>query len=94
MTRNFTRDEELLALTYLAKPDLLTQAMMEKRWNDVATTLSFAEADAPVDLASTDPRLYRQIRENVTRFYLRGGGALSLQKLRQLAAQTPPSDHC
>lgn len=94
MTRNFTRDEELLALTYLAKPDLLTQAMMEKRWNDVATTLSFAEADAPLDLASTDPRLYRQIRENVTRFYLRGGGALSLQKLRQLAAQTPPSDHC
>lgn len=93
MTSNFTRDEELLALTYLAKPDLLTQAMMDKRWGDVATTLSFAEADAPIDLASTDPRLFRQIRENVTRFYLRGGGALSLQKIRQLATQTSPSDH-
>ena len=85
MTSNFTRDEELVALTYLEKPDLLTQAMVERRWADVATTVSFAETDAPVSLASTDPRLYRQIRNNITRFYLRGGGALSLEKLRRLA---------
>lgn len=89
MTSNFTRDEELMALTYLAKPDLLTQAMMEKRWADVATTVSFAETDAPVSLASTDPRLYQQIRNNITRFYLRGGGALSFEKLRQLAVSSP-----
>ena len=85
MTSNFTRDEELTALTYLAKPDLLTQAMVDRRWADVATTVSFAATDAPVSLASTDPSLYRQIRTNIPRFYLRGGGALSLEKLRQLA---------
>jgi len=35
----------------------------------------------------TDPALYRSLREAVTTFYLRGGGALNLDKLRKLANQ-------
>lgn len=87
MTSTFSRNEELLARTYLAKPDLLTQAILEKRWGEVATVISFAQTDASPELAATDPGLYREIRENVTRFYLRGGGALNLEKIKALAAQ-------
>ena len=89
MTSSFTRNKKLMALSHLAKPALLTQAMVEKRWADVATTISFAETDAPISLASTGPKLYRQIRDNITRFYLRGGGAISLEKLRRLAQTSP-----
>ena len=34
-------------------------------------------------------KLYRTLREGVTRFYLRGGGALDLQKIEALAAGQP-----
>ncbi len=32
--------------------------------------------------------LYHMVRHQVTTFYLRGGGALNLEKLRSLAAST------
>lgn len=34
----------------------------------------------------TDPALYRVLREGITQFHLRGGGALSLEKVEALAA--------
>ena len=86
MTSTLSRSEEIIARDYLAKPDLLAQAILDKRWFEVAATVEFAEADVSPELASTDPALYRQTRENITRFYLRGGASLSLTKIRQLAA--------
>lgn len=88
MNLSLSRSEEILARSYLAEPDLLAQAIIDRRWQDVAVTVAFAEADAPPDLATTDPALYRQTRENITNFYLRGGGAIDLAKVRHLA-QTP-----
>lgn len=85
-----SRSDEIVARSYLAEPDMLAQAIVDKRWRDVAATVAFAEADAPRDLASTDPALYRQTRDNITRFYLRGGGALDLAKIRHLAETTGP----
>jgi hypothetical protein len=41
----------------------------------------FARRDVPVGLAQTDPALYRQLREQITRFFLLGGDVFSLQKL-------------
>ncbi|MCX6866751.1 MAG: hypothetical protein NTV46_11145 [Verrucomicrobia bacterium] len=61
--------------------------MKERRWADVAIAVEFAESDIPRDLAITDPALYRSLRDAITRFYLRGGGALNLEKLRHLANQ-------
>lgn len=92
MTSTFSRNDEHLARTYLAKPEMITQAILDKRWNEVATVISFAQTDASPDLAATDPGLYREIRENITRFYLRGGGALNLEKIESLAAQSPISN--
>ena len=53
---------------------------------DVAALVTFIkESEHNHDLAMTDPALYRTLREAITIFYLRGGGALNLEKLRLLA---------
>jgi len=36
-------------------------------------------------LAQTDPALYRELREQITRFFLRGGDVFSLEKLEARA---------
>ncbi len=81
------REEELIAREMLEKPHLLGQRLKERRWADVAALVRYAKKDVPISLAMTDPALYRTLREGVTRFYLRGGGALNLRKLEALAAQ-------
>lgn len=35
--------------------------------------------------ASTDPALYRTLREQITRFFVNGAGVISLARLEQLA---------
>ncbi|TDU80917.1 hypothetical protein EI77_00218 [Prosthecobacter fusiformis] len=80
------REEELIAREMLEHPELLGIRLKEKRWAEVAALVRYAQRDVPKELAVTDPALYRTLREQVTRFFLRGGGALNLQKLEQLAA--------
>jgi hypothetical protein len=86
MTSTLSREQELTAQHILAHPDRLGIALKERRWDDVVSLLTFInETNASHDLAMTDPALYRLFREQITTFYLRGGGALNLGKLRQLA---------
>jgi hypothetical protein len=80
------REEELIAREMLEKPELLARRLKERRWADVAALLRYVQHDVPPNLAMTDPALYRALREGITQFYLRGGGALSLQKIEALAA--------
>jgi len=81
------RDEELIARELLSKQELIDVYFKQKRWAELAALVRFARRDAPVQLAQTDPALYRQLREQITRFYLRGGAAFSLEKLEQMAAE-------
>jgi len=80
------REEELIAREMLEHPELLGIRLKEKRWADVAALVRYAQRDVPSDLAVTDPALYQTLRDQITRFFLRGGGALNLQKLEKLAA--------
>lgn len=89
MTLTLTRSEELAARSILAHPEELGTALKEKRWSDVAAVVSLAKNDVAPDLAVTDPALYRELRDQITRFYLRGGGALNLDKLIQLSQSAP-----
>jgi hypothetical protein len=84
-----TRHQEITAQYLLTQPYGVARALKERRWADVALAVEFATAEIPNDLAITDPALYRSLREAVTTFHLRGGGALNLEKLRQLATQSP-----
>jgi hypothetical protein len=52
----------------------------------VAALLRYVKHDVPPSLAQTDPALYRTLRDGITLFHLRGGGALSLEKIESLAA--------
>jgi hypothetical protein len=79
------REEELTVRALLADPELVSIFFKEKRWAELAALVRFARRDVPVELAQTDPALYRLLREQVTRFFLRGGDALSLEKLDALA---------
>lgn len=54
---------------------------MEQRWAELAVLVRFARRDVPVTLAQPAPPLYRRLREEITRFFLLGGGVFSLQKL-------------
>jgi hypothetical protein len=78
------REEELIARTLLADPEQVSLFYQQKRWAELAALVRFARRDVPVELAQTDPALYRQLREQITRFFLRGGDVLSLKKLEAL----------
>jgi hypothetical protein len=80
-------EEELIAREMLENPDLLAHKMKERRWADVAALLRYVKHDVPPALAMTDPALYKTLREGVTQFYLRGGGALNLAKIEALIAE-------
>jgi hypothetical protein len=75
------RDEELVARALLEDPALVNFYWKEKRWAELAALVRFARRDVPVELAQTDPALYRRLREQITRFFLLGGGAFSLDAL-------------
>ena len=79
------REEELTARDLLADPARIDICFHQKRWAELAALVRFARRDVPVELAQTDPALYRQLREQITRFFLRGGDVFSLKKIEALA---------
>jgi hypothetical protein len=83
------REEELTARALLADQEQIDIYLRQKRWAELAALVRFVRRDVPVQLAQTDPALYRQLREQITRFFLRGGDVFSLQKLEALAQQNP-----
>jgi hypothetical protein len=53
----------------------------QRRWAEAAALVRYARCYLPVELAATDPALFRTLREQITRFFLRGGDVLSPEKL-------------
>ena len=79
------REEELTARALLADQEQIDVYLRQKRWAELAALVRFVRRDVPAQLAQTDPALYRQLREQITRFFLRGGDVLSLKQLEALA---------
>lgn len=79
------REEELIARALLADQSQIDVYLKQKRWAELAALVRFARRDVPVQLAQTDPALYRHLREQITHFFLRGGDVLSIAKLEALA---------
>lgn len=79
------REEELIARQLLARQELIDVYLKEKRWAEVAALVRFTRREVPPALASTDPALYKMLREQITRFFLNGGAVISLSRLEQLA---------
>jgi len=79
------REAELVARELLEHPDQVGVYFKEKRWAELAALVRFARRDVPVELAQTDPALYRRLREQITRFFLLGGDVFSLEALESKA---------
>ena len=79
------REEELIARHLLEHQELIDVYLKEKRWAEVAAVVRYAHRDVPHELAVTDPALFRTLREQITRFFLRGGGVISLDALQALS---------
>ncbi|MBI5383161.1 MAG: hypothetical protein HZA90_00590 [Verrucomicrobia bacterium] len=79
------RDEELVARTLLADPALVNRYWKEQRWAELAALVRYARRDVPAALAQTDPALYRQLRNQITRFFLLGGDVFSVEALERKA---------
>ena len=82
------REEELAVRALLEQPARVDIAFRERRWAELVALVGFAQRDVPVTLAQTDPALYRQLREQVTRFFLLGGDAFSLAALESKMNET------
>ena len=79
------REEELVARALLADPALVNRYWKDRRWAELAALVRYVRRDVPVVLAQTDPALYRQLREQITRFFLLGGDVFSLEGLEKKA---------
>jgi hypothetical protein len=79
------REEELVARDLLEHPEKVGMYFQQKRWHELAVVVRFARREVPVELAQTDPALYRRLREQITRFFLLGGDAFSLEALEAKA---------
>ena len=79
------REEELIARHLLEHQDEIDVCFKNKEWAKLAALVRYVRHDAPESLIHSDPALYRHLRECITRFQLRGGGAFSLKKLESLA---------
>jgi hypothetical protein len=80
------REEELVARLLLEHQELIDEYFRDRRWSELLALVRFARRDVSPELAATDPALYRTLRDQITRFYLRGGGVFSLEKLAHMAA--------
>ncbi|MCZ7639516.1 MAG: hypothetical protein M5U12_27815 [Verrucomicrobia bacterium] len=86
------REEELAARELLENPERVGIFLRQQRWAELAALVRFAQRDVPRELAQTDPALYRRLREQITRFFLRGGDAFSLEAL-EAKIRTPTAAH-
>ena len=78
------REEELIARALLSDQEQIDVYLAQKRWPELAALVRVARRDVPMQLAQTDPARYRQLREQITRFFLRGGDVFSLKRLEAL----------
>jgi hypothetical protein len=81
------RQRELAARHLLAHPEQIPVYLKERRWEQLAALVEFAQKDALPSLIHTDPALYRVLRQQITEFRLRGWSCLSLKKLKELAGE-------
>jgi hypothetical protein len=84
------RQRELAARYLLAHPDQIPVCLKERRWDELAALVEFADKDVPPDLAQTDPALYRVLRQQITDFHLRGWSCLSPAALQALVEKPGP----
>jgi hypothetical protein len=58
-----------------------------KDWELLREVARLAEEDAPIELAATDPALYRALRDAITRFHLGGWSAMTPNRVDKVVQE-------
>jgi hypothetical protein len=82
------RERELVARHLLAHQEEIPGLIANRDWERLVCLAEFIANDVPRELAATDPALYRTLRSQVTELHIKGFGALNLEALRKLAAES------
>ena len=85
------RQKELIARHLLAHQAEIPAYLKERRWEELAALVEFANNDAPKSLLPTDPALYQTLRQQITKYRLSGWSCFNLKRLRELAAERAES---
>jgi hypothetical protein len=56
-------------------------------WELLEEIARLAQADAPLELAATDPAMFATLRHAITRFHLRGWSAMTPERVRRIAGE-------
>jgi hypothetical protein len=61
-------------------------------WELLEEIARLAEADAPVEMAASDPAMYATLRAAITRFHLKGWSAMTAERVREVAREHAASE--
>ncbi len=56
-------------------------------WELLEAIAATVEADAPIEMAATDPAMYVTLRAAITRFHLKGWSNMTAERVRQVAGR-------
>ncbi|MBF0374659.1 MAG: hypothetical protein HQL39_14745 [Alphaproteobacteria bacterium] len=56
-------------------------------WELLEEMARIAEADAPIEMAATDPAMYETLRAAITKFHLKGWSNMTAERVREVAAK-------
>lgn len=80
------RDMRVEAIDGLIRNRIVAVAK-QRDWELLEEIARVAEADAPVDLAATDPTIYVALRNAITRFHLVGWTLMTPERVRLVASR-------
>ncbi len=81
------REKHVTAHHLLLNLDEIKIVWHQRRWEELAAVVEYAQKDVPVILSKTDPHLYQLLRNAVTEFNLRGYDNFNLAAIEVLAEQ-------
>jgi hypothetical protein len=71
----------------------MAAAVRARDWELLREVARLAEQDAPLNLAATDPALFRSWRAAVTKFHVAGWTNMTPDRVDQVRAHEMPTDH-
>jgi hypothetical protein len=70
--------------------DRIAAVAKARDWELLEEIARLVEADAPIDMAASDPAMFSTLRRAITRFHLKGWSAMTAERVRRVAQEAPP----
>ena len=83
------REKEVVARHGLLRPGVIPALWHGRRWEQLGVVAAYARAGAPVEMARSDPFMYRKLCAAVCEYHVRGFDRLDPTRIRRLLARNP-----